>query len=259
MRIVLSVILGMAATQSCQAAAFPYRLHSGVDGPVSALVASVFATGLLLGSDVDATPWNGFPLDETGVNAFDRWSMRPYSQGLDDAGTVTQLMTMATPAVLAAAHTGDWMTLGVMYAQSVMLTCGLKNTFKGLVDRNRPYMYFDDPSAGGIESGDRLNSFPSGHTAYAFNGAVFTSRVFSRCFPDSPWKTPVIVGSVSLAVTTAVLRIESGNHFLSDVLAGAAMGGLSGFLIPWLHETDGSAEGLSVTPLPSGGMVTIRF
>jgi undecaprenyl-diphosphatase len=166
---------------------------------------------------------------------------------------------MAAPAVLAAADTGDWLIVGVMYAQSVMLTCGLKNTCKGLVDRNRPYMYFDDPSEEGLESGDRLNSFPSGHTAYAFNSAVFTSRVFTRCFPDSPWKTPVIAGSMGLAVTTAVLRIGSGNHFVSDVLAGAAIGGLSGFLIPWLHETEGSAEWLSVTPLPSGGMVTVRF
>lgn len=185
--------------------------------------------------------------------------MRPYSQGLDNAGTAAQLVTMAAPAVLAAADTRDWLTVGVMYAQSVMLTCGLKNTFKGLVDRNRPYMYFDDPSGEGIESGDRLNSFPSGHTAYAVNGAVFASGVFSRCFPDSPWKTPVIAGSMCMAVTTAVLRVESGNHFLSDVLAGAAIGGLSGFLIPWLHEVEGPAEGLSVTPLPSGGMVTIRF
>ncbi len=258
MRILHAFILGVAAVQSCPAADFPYGLRSDIDLPASALCASVFATGILLDND-EGTPWNDIPLDENGVNAFDRWAMRPYSQGLDDAGTVAQLMAMATPVALAAADTDDWLTVGVMYAQSVMLTSGLKNTLKGLVDRNRPYMYFDDPSEEGIESGDRLNSFPSGHTACAFNGAVFTSRVFSRCFPDSPWKTPVIVGSMSIAVATAVLRIESGNHFLSDVLAGAAIGGLSGFLIPWLHETDGSAEGLSITPLPSGGMVTVRF
>lgn len=259
MRMLTAAVLGVAAAGPCQAAGFPYRLQPGVDGPAGAACAAVLATGFLLGSDAGVTPWNGVPLDETDVNCFDRWAMRPYSQGLDDAGTAAQLVTMAAPAVLAAAESGDWLTVGVMYAQSVMLTCGLKNTLKGLVDRNRPYMYFDDPCEEGIESGDRLNSFPSGHTAYAFNGAVFTSRVFSRCFPDSPWKTPVIAGSIGLAVTTAVLRVGSGNHFLSDVLAGAAIGGLSGFLIPWLHETEDSAEGLSVTPLPSGGMVTISF
>ncbi len=259
MRILITVVLGVTAAGTCRAAGFPYRLQPGVDGPASAAFASVLATGFLLESDGEETPWNGVPLDDTGVNGFDRWAMRPYSQGLDDAGTAAQLLTMASPTVLAATDPGNWLTVGVMYAQSVMLTCGLKNTLKGLVDRNRPYMYFDDPSEEGLESGDRLNSFPSGHTAYAFNGAVFTSLVFTRCFPDSPWKTPVIAGSMGLAVTTAVLRIESGNHFLSDVLAGAAIGGLSGFLIPWLHETEGSAEGLSVTPLPSGGMVTLRF
>jgi undecaprenyl-diphosphatase len=259
MRIILSIVLGAAAIKSCPAAGFPYRLRWEVDAPAGSVCASVFAAGLLLDGNEAVPPWNGVPFDESRVNAFDRWAMQPYSNGLDDAGTAAQLLTMATPAILAASDTGDWMTVGVMYAQSVMLMCGLKNTFKGLVDRNRPYMYFDDPSNEGIESGDRLNSFPSGHAAYAFNGAVFTSRVFTRCFPDSPWKTPVIAGSIGLAVTTAVLRMESGNHFLSDVLAGAAIGGLSGFLIPWLHEVDGPAEGFSVTPLPSGGMVTLRF
>lgn len=259
MRILTASVLGVAAAGPCRAAGFPYRLQPGVDGPASAACASVLATGFLLGSDGEGTPWNGVPLDDEGVSGLDRWAMRPYSQGLDAAGTASQLLTMATPAVLATADTGDWLTVGVMYAQSVMLTCGLKNSLKGLVDRDRPYMYFDDPSEEGLESGDRLNSFPSGHTAYAFNSAVFTSRVFTRCFPDSRWKTTVIAGSIGLAVTTAVLRIESGNHFLSDVLAGAAIGGLSGFLIPWLHLVEGSAEGLSVTPLPSGGMVTLRF
>lgn len=244
---------------SCAGAAFPYSLSWGVDAPAGAACVSVWAGGHMLGGDDTAPAWNGVPLDRSGVNGFDRWAMRPYSQGLDDAGTVAQLMTMATPAVLAATGTDDWLTVGVMYAQSVMLTSGLKNTIKGLVDRDRPYMYFDGPSEEGLESGDRLNSFPSGHTAYAVNGAVFTSRVFSRCFPDSPWKTPVIAGSMCLAAATALLRIESGNHFLSDVLAGAAIGGLSGCLIPWLHETEGSGEGLSITPLPSGGMVTVRF
>lgn len=259
MKLFLLIIMCTGIASSCRGAGFPYRLRWGVDAPAGAACAALFATGLLLDGDEGGLPWNGVPLDESSVNSFDSWAMLPYSQELDDAGTVAQLMTMATPAVLAATERADWLTVGVMYAQSVMLTCGLKNTLKGLVDRNRPYMYFEDPSAEGIESGDHLNSFPSGHAAYAVNGAVFTSVVFSRCFPDSPWKTPVICGSLSLAITTAVLRVESGNHFVSDVLAGAAVGGLSGFLIPWLHESDCPVEGLSLTPLPTGGMVTVRF
>lgn len=259
MRLFPLIVMCAGIASSSIGAGFPYMLRWGVDAPAGAACAAVFAAGLLLDGDEEAPPWSGVPLDEAEVNAFDRRAMFPYSSELDDAGTALQLAAMATPAVMAATEQGDWLTVGVMYAQSVMLTCGLKNTFKGLVDRNRPYMYFENPSDGGIESGDRMNSFPSGHTAYAVNGAVFTSVVFSRCFPDSPWKTPVIAVSMGAAITTAVLRVESGNHFLSDVLAGAAIGGLSGFLIPWLHESDCPLEGISVSPLPSGGMVTVRF
>jgi undecaprenyl-diphosphatase len=226
---------------------------------VGAVCASIFGTGLLLEEDDDPPAWDGIPLDPSEIPFFDRWAVNPYSEALDDAGTVLQLAAMAAPAVLAASDSDQWLTVGVMYVQSALVAGGLKNTLKGLADRNRPYMYTDEPSLEGIADGDRLNSFPSGHAAYAFNGAVFTSVVFSEYFPDSPWKTPVIAGSMSLAVATAVLRIESGNHFASDVLAGAVIGGLTGWLVPRLHRRDSPGEGLSITPLPSGGMVTIRF
>ncbi len=237
----------------------PYRLTWPADLALTGAGAGLALSGFFL-EDGDPPAWDGVPLDPSGVPAFDRWTVNPYSRELDDAGTALQLAAMATPAVLAAADTDQWLTIGVMYAQSVLIVGGLKNTMKGLTDRNRPYMYTDEPSPEGVADGDRLNSFPSGHTAYAFNGAVFTATVFQEYFPESPWRVPVIAGSMSLAAATAVLRVESGNHFFSDVLAGAAIGGLTGRLVPGLHrQDDRPSEGLSITPLPSGGMVTLRF
>ncbi len=238
--------------------ASPYRLQWSDDLALTGACIGLNAASLLAGKG-DAPEWNGVPLDPSGIPFFDEWAVNPYSPGLDDAGTALQLAAMAAPGALAFTDTGEWIAVGVMYTQSVLLTCGAKNTLKGFVHRNRPYMYTDVVSQEGIESGDRLNSFPSGHTAYAFNGAVFTSVVFSEYFPDSPWRVPVIAGSLGAAVATAVLRMESGSHFFSDVLAGAVLGSLSGYLVPELHRREGASGRLSVTPLPDGGMVTLRF
>lgn len=235
----------------------PYRLDWSADLAVAGACLGLNAIGSLTGGE-DSPSWNGVPLDPSGVPSFDRWAMHRYSRELDDAGTALQVATMAAPVVLAFSDKGEWLTVGVMYAQSVLLTCGLKNTLKGLIERNRPYMYSEDPPLDGIQDGDRLNSFPSGHAAYAFNGAVFTSVVFSEYFPDSPWRVPVIAGSMGAAVATGILRVESGCHFLSDVLAGAALGSLTGYFIPRIHRNRCDPP-VSLTPLPSGGMVTVRF
>ena len=195
----LLMIIVMGALSICSGRAFPYQLDWTVDGPVTASCAALCVSGLLAGSDDGGEPWNGETPESSDVNSFDRWAMNPYAAGSDHAGTALSLAAMAAPAALASADSGDWATIAVMYAESVLLTTGIKNTLKGLVERERPYMYFDDPCESELASGDYMHSFPSGHTAYAFNGAVFTSRVFSRCFPDSPWKTPVIAGSMGLA------------------------------------------------------------
>ena len=81
----------------------------------------------------------------------------------------------------------------------------------------------------------------------AFASAGFVSYVFSRYYPDSKWKAPIIAASYSLAATTAVLRIMSGNHFMTDVLAGALLGTLWGIGIPMLHTLGDNVE-IGLTP-----------
>lgn len=68
----------------------------------------------------------------------------------------------------------------------------------------------------------------------AFSSAAYTQTVFSLKYPDSPYRTAVTATTWALAATTAVLRVASGNHFVTDVLAGAAIGSVLGFAGPYL-------------------------
>jgi membrane-associated phospholipid phosphatase len=54
------------------------------------------------------------------------------------------------------------------------------------------------------------------------------------------------------------MRITSGSHFLTDVLAGAAIGSLYGWLIPWLHLRNNN-ERFTIVPLTNGIMVSLKF
>jgi undecaprenyl-diphosphatase len=66
-------------------------------------------------------------------------------------------------------------------------------------------------------------SFPSGHTITAFAVAVALSRFYPELAP----------GFLFCAVSIAASRILLGMHFLSDVLAGAAIGTLLAFGSTW--------------------------
>jgi undecaprenyl-diphosphatase len=70
-------------------------------------------------------------------------------------------------------------------------------------------------------------SFPSGHTITAFSVAVALGVYYPFMLP----------GLLFLAISVAVSRILLGMHFLTDVLAGAAIGGLLGYFSADLLQT----------------------
>ena len=184
--------------------------------------------------------------DKSEVNKFDALVMNPYSKPLDKTASLLNAGLMVSPALLAINRsTEDIATLGVMYLETMAGAYASKEILKKVVDRPRPYTYFEGTPED--ENDDWNNSFPSGHTTMAFASAGFVSYVFSRYYPDSKWKAPIIAASYSLAATTAVLRIMSGNHFMTDVLAGALLGTLWGIGIPMLHTLGDNVE-IGLTP-----------
>src|SRR4029079_17415842 len=62
-------------------------------------------------------------------------------------------------------------------------------------------------------------SFPSGHTITAFSVAVSLGLFYPA----------MLIGLLFCALSVALSRILLGMHFLSDVLAGAALGSILGY------------------------------
>ncbi len=185
------------------------------------------------------------PLDKNNVNSFDRLFMTEYNSSLDKAATVVDISLFATPLVTALSGEKRLGTVGVMYIETFLLSWGAKEILKYAVNRDRPYLYYDNPPQ--EKEDDWHKSFPSGHTTLAFATAAFTAYTFSEYNPESNWRIPVTAGVYTLAFTTAALRIISGSHFMTDVLMGAAMGSLIGFAVPWLHTFSDDVK-MGVTP-----------
>lgn len=113
---------------------------------------------------------------------------------------------------------------GARMLASHLLATALKTIVKRNVDRTRPGAV-EDGRAYTLESGGTrghaYNSFPSGHTA----GAVAVARAAARVYPDA---VPALAGAT---IGIAALQLPTGNHYGSDVAAGAAIGLISEALV----------------------------
>lgn len=113
------------------------------------------------------------------------------------------------------------------------LTIMAKRLGKGSIDRTRPGDALRNDHYR-LEEGDsnesRLQSMPSGHSA----GSTAVAIAATRDYPQLAVLSAGLGGAVMLA------QLPSKNHFLSDVLVGAAIGLLSALaaqkLIPPLKE-----------------------
>lgn len=251
----------------------PFKLNLALDlsllGTGSALTGGTFLAKKFITNQT----YDGTFFDINSVNAFDRWAMKPYSESIHKAGTAVCLFTAASPFVIIAGQTvcgnfplEELLTFGTMYVESFLFSHGIKESLKICVRRVRPYMYFDsEKPEDKLSDGDWQYSFPSGHTTFAFMGASFAISTFAYYFPKSSWRIPVACLSFGLAGTTAALRMMSGNHYFSDVLAGAAIGSLCGWFVPFLHNKIGQSKkvkeftenGNQLSFLPNG--VYVKF
>lgn len=98
-----------------------------------------------------------------------------------------------------------WGRMIVSDAFSAAIMAGAVNGLKYSVGRLRP-------------DGSRRNSFPSGHTATAFMTATMLHKEYGW---RSPWFS---IGGYTAAAVTGVSRILNNRHWLSDVIAGGAIG-----------------------------------
>jgi hypothetical protein len=123
----------------------------------------------------------------------------------------------------------------VILQEALMLATSMSSYAKSFRIHSTPLAY--DPKVSDSEKRvpQSASSFFSNHTATAFTAAVFSGYTFQLRHPESrlvPW---VWGTSLTMATGVGALRILAGKHFPSDVVAGAAVGALCGYVVPRLH------------------------
>lgn len=161
--------------------------------------------------------------------------------------------SVGTIAVGLATRRRDLVRGGTRMLAAHLLATAAKSAVKHRIDRTRPAKALTDGrrrfALGGSHDHDQ-NAFPSGHTA----GAVAVARAAAREIDGAAAPAAAGVGAV------AAIQPLAGNHYLSDVLVGGAIGWVAEALVDAVfdriapRDTAGSEEKTAAPPavLPLG-------
>lgn len=143
----------------------------------------------------------------------------------------------AGPVTWLAGAIGDDPALrgtGRDVGRSVLLALATTTAIKVLAGRTRPDATADGSPrhwrwlAGLRDEGRR--SFPSGHASLSTAAAVSLAWGL-RTGGDHGWRDAAALGAYALAGTAILSRVRDRRHWLSDVLAGAALGTASALVV----------------------------
>lgn len=138
----------------------------------------------------------------------------------------------------------------LLVAEGAAVAAGVNGLAKDLVARRRP-------GPAGAASGAGNRSFYSGHASQTFSIVTAAGAVASRRgYPSAPWTWGA---GLFLATGVAYLRVAGDAHWTTDVLAGAAAGGIVGLAVPWLLHGPGDAAPARFRVTPSPGGLAVRF
>ncbi|MDB5298009.1 MAG: superfamily protein [Phycisphaerales bacterium] len=131
----------------------------------------------------------------------------------------TYLTVLATAALLATFHPAGWRAAALVAGSGVL--SGANFLLKWIAGRRRPVtgirpFEFDLFVGGlpGLFGAEKNLSFPSGHAALAFAAA----SALAVCLPR--WR----VAFYAVAAVVGLERIAENAHYVSDTVAGAAVG-----------------------------------
>ncbi|NJB86076.1 membrane-associated phospholipid phosphatase [Lewinella marina] len=150
-------------------------------------------------------------------------------------------------------------SIGVLFAETMLLNQGLTDIIKSSAKRPRPYVFDENLPPETVIKGNDRAAFLSGHTSTSAAAGYFFARAFADLHPNSNLRPFVWGLGAGLPALTGYLRIRAGQHYPSDVLAGYVLGGVIGYLLPALHRRPTRKRRLALTLNGAGGRLVYRL
>lgn len=158
---------------------------------------------------------NGFP-SSISVKSYRNENFKDFNNISDDYIAFAPGLIMLGLDLFKVKSTSNFANQSAITAKSIILTLGVVNLLKYSTQVLRP-------------DGSAKNSFPSGHTSFAFTLA----EVLHQEFKDKPF---IYISGYALATTVGAMRILNNRHWFTDVMVGAGIGMAATKLIYATHQ-----------------------
>ena len=215
-----------------------YKLKPGVDVPIIAVgtAFSLYAFTIIYDKD-PSTVEEINSLNVNDINTFDRWSIYPYRNETHVISAIEFHAAIPLPLIMFLVTKDtrhDFWKLTFLYWEVLSITGLFGAGAPLLIDRYRPYTYTSETLMEKRQGPNAKNSAFSGHVEVVAASTFFIAKVYSDYYPETKL---LAFGLASVATGgMAYLRLVQGMHFPSDILIGAAIGTLSGILVPHFHK-----------------------
>lgn len=229
-----------------------HKLNYKVDIPVTAVgvVWTSYAFGKIYDKPRSDTA-TIHALNKENINKLDRWAAGLNDQNAAKVSDYFFYGSIPLPFLLLLDKKirHDAPRVGFMYLESMALTGLLYTGTDYFVDRYRPETYNNEKSEGERTDGNYKNAFFAGHVALVGTATFFMAKVYNDYHPNNNFKYVMWGGAILATGATGYLRHRAGKHFPTDIAVGAAVGVLSGVLVPELHKNKKFAEsGIGFSP-----------
>jgi len=247
-------------TRSPKSARPAYQLYFEVDGPLLTISVAYAIGRFIRGGLAPAycAPVRGSVMeqstecDPSTLNWLDRQVAGRYQPGWSTWSNVGLYGIEALGA--AGVLVDDGLRAGlndlVVVAEATLTASAAAGISTAVTGRPRPYMYGTQAPLAVRESGDGGLSYFSSHASTAFGASTAVFVTLHRLHPDDTWPWLVLAGGSLASGFVGATRILAGEHFPTDVVAGAAVGAAIGLLVPALHK---APVRLDVAPLATAG------
>lgn len=233
-----------------------YYIKKGIDIPLALAGTAYTLYGFNKIYGRDKVPQSEIlALNVNDVNSFDRPVTKNYSTIAKDASDKFFYGSMPLPLILLLDKEirHDGLKVGLLYLEALAITGTLYTTAAMTANRFRPYAYNKSLDMDSRTRGGARNSFYAGHVALVGTSTFFIAKVYTDYHPEMKGKAILFGLAGAATATTAVLRVEAGQHFKTDVILGGIMGPLCGILVPKFHKVKSTEPKLSFSPYLNNG------
>ncbi|MFO7896512.1 MAG: phosphatase PAP2 family protein [Candidatus Cloacimonadales bacterium] len=166
-------------------------------------------------------------LEADEINFFDQAALMPHDETPKAYSDYTAYATLLTAGWLAYDNEEFWDNM-LVFSEVLIAQEAAGKWTKSLSKRYRPLAYDQDLSMEHRTQKNSLRSFYSLHTSTAFAAATFGYYLRYKSSGHSWGYGVALYGT---AAATGYLRVASGQHFPTDIMAGALVGSAISYLI----------------------------